>query len=158
MNARVEATTDREIVTERLINAPRELVWKAWTDPKHLEQWWGPTGFTTTTKEFDFKPGGVWFHTMHGPDGTDYPNEIYYEEILEPSLITYTHGGGEVGANDAQFHSTITFDDQDGKTLLTMRAVFDTVAQREHVVKMYHAIAGGQQTIARLDEYVMKLS
>ena len=158
MNARVEATTDREIVTERLINAPRELVWKAWTDPKHLEQWWGPTGFTTTTKEFDFKPGGVWFHTMHGPDGTDYPNEIYYEEILEPSLITYAHGGGEVGANDAQFHSTITFDDQDGKTLLTMRAVFDTVAQRDHVVKMYHAIEGGQQTIARLDEYVMKLS
>jgi hypothetical protein len=68
-------TQDCEILIERIINAPRELVWEAWTDPKHLEKWWGPNGFTTTTKEFDFRVGGVWRHVMHGPDGTNYPNE-----------------------------------------------------------------------------------
>ena len=64
-------TTEREIASTRVFAAPRELVWKAWTDPKHIEQWWGPIGFTTTTKEFDLRPGGKWLHTMHGPDGTD---------------------------------------------------------------------------------------
>jgi len=148
-------TQDREIIITRLINAPRELVFQAWTDVKHLEKWWGPNGFSTTTKEFVFKPGGEWFHTMHGPDGTDYPNEIFYEVIIPPERIEYSHGGGDdVGVNDAQFHVTVTFDDENGKTRVTMKSVFQTAKQLNYVVEKYHAIEGGEQHLSRLDEYV----
>jgi uncharacterized protein YndB with AHSA1/START domain len=151
-----EIVADREIVIERVINAPRELVFEAWTDPKHLEKWWGPNGFSTTTHEFSFKPGGVWFHTMHGPDGTDYPNEVYYETIIPPERLEYGHGGGdEVGVNDAQFHATVTFEDLgDNKTKVTMRSLFQTAKQRNHVVEKYGAIEGGHQHLANLEEYV----
>ena len=92
---------------------------------------------------------------MHGPDGTDYPNEIFYEVIIPPERIEYSHGGGdEEGVNDAQFHATITFDEEDGKTRLTMRSVFQTAKQRNHVVEKYGAIEGGMQHLANLEEYV----
>ena len=70
-----EALSDREIVTTRVFDAPRELVFKAWTDPDHLAKWWGPKGFTNTFQEFDMRPGGVWRFIMHGPDGVDYKNK-----------------------------------------------------------------------------------
>jgi uncharacterized protein YndB with AHSA1/START domain len=149
-------TSDREIIISRLINAPRELVWEAWTDPKHLEKWWGPTGFTTTTKEFSFKVGGVWRHIMHGPDGTDYPNESIFEEIVKPERMVYLHGGGDdEGVNDAQFRATVTFEDEGSKTRVTMKSVFKTAKQRQHVVEKYGAIEGGKQHLANLEEYVL---
>src|SRR5450631_188479 len=99
-------TSDREIVITRVFDAPRELVFKAWTDPKHLVHWWGPNGFTNTFHEVDIRPGGVWRFTMHGPDGVDYPNRIVFEEIVKPERIVYAHSGGE--ENDlAQFHVTV---------------------------------------------------
>jgi uncharacterized protein YndB with AHSA1/START domain len=147
--------SDREIVISRLINAPRELVFEVWTKKEHLEKWWGPNGFSTTTKEFDFRPGGNWINTMHGPDGTDFPNEVYYEIIVPPERIEYAHGGeDDIGVNDAQFHVTVTFDDKGGKTLITMKSVFQTAKQRNHVVEKYGAIEGGHQHLARLEEYV----
>ena len=150
-------TSDREIVITRLINAPRELVFTVWTDVNHLEKWWGPNGFTTTTKEFDFRPGGNWIHTMHGPDGTDYPNEVYYEEIVKPLRITYERGGGDDdGVNDAAFHATVTFEDEGSKTRLIMKSVFRTKKQRDHVVEKYHAIKGGEQHLANREEYVFR--
>ncbi len=69
---------DREIEITRVFDAPRELVFRAWTERQHLAQWWGPHGFTISTKTFDFKEGGVWLFTMHGPDGRDYPNKIVF--------------------------------------------------------------------------------
>ncbi len=75
--------SDREIVATRVFDAPRELVFQVWTDAKHVSNWWGPRGFTTTTYEMDVRPGGVWRHVMHGPDGTDYPNEIVFVESRE---------------------------------------------------------------------------
>ena len=157
MSEQSSNTSDREIIISRLINAPRELVFEVWTEQEHLEKWWGPNGFTTTTSEFDFKPGGTWIHTMHGPDGTDYPNEVYYEEIVRPERITYDHGGGDdIGVNDAQFHVTVTFEDEGGKTRLTMKSVFKTKKQRDHVVEKYHAIEGGEQHMANLEEYVLR--
>jgi uncharacterized protein YndB with AHSA1/START domain len=74
----------RAIVGTREFAAPRALVFSAWTDPKHLAQWWGPFGFTTTTFSFDFRPGGVWRFVMHGPDGRDYQNRVTFEEIVPP--------------------------------------------------------------------------
>ena len=68
------------------------LVWQAWTDPKHLAQWWGPNGFSTTTSAFDMRPGGVWRFVMHGPDGRDYENRITFDEIVRPERLVYHHG------------------------------------------------------------------
>ena len=79
------STADREIVVTRLIDAPRELVFEAWTDPKHVDKWWGPRGFTSTTSEMDVRPGGIWRLVMHGPDGRDYPNHIVFEKSSNPT-------------------------------------------------------------------------
>src|SRR4051794_29231769 len=82
-------TSDREIVFSRVFDAPRELVWKAWTEPHHVTKWWGPNGFTTTIHEMDVRTGGTWHHTMHGPDGTDYPNKSIFVEVVKPERIVY---------------------------------------------------------------------
>ncbi|WP_372660853.1 SRPBCC domain-containing protein [Cohnella sp.] len=93
----------------------RELVFEAWTNPKHVAQWWGPNGFTNTIHEMDVKPVGVWRFIMHGPDGVDYPNKIVYEEVVKPERLVYAHGSDE--ENDPErFQVTITFDDQGNKT------------------------------------------
>lgn len=152
-------TQDREILIERIINAPRELVWKAWTDPKHLEKWWGPNGFTTTTKEFDLRVGGIWRHIMHGPDGTNYPNVTEYTEITRPERLRYLHGGGEEeGVNDAQFEATITFEDMGEKTKVTMHSLFPSAKHRDYVAEHYGAIEGGIEHLANLDEYVQTMT
>ena len=153
----VEETTGREIVTTRLISAPRELVWKVWTDPKHMAKWWGPDGFTTTTSKFEFRPGGVWRHVMHGPDGRDYPNEIIYENIEEPESISYSQSGDADASTEVHFHSTVTFEDQGEKTLVTMKALFANAAQLEYVAKNYGAIEGAVQHLARLDQYAQQI-
>src|SRR4051794_12623895 len=93
-NTEATATSDREIVATRVFDAPRELVFKAWTDPEHLAQWWGPTGFTNTFHEFDLRPGGVWRFVMHGPDGVDYKNENVFVEIVKPERIVFDHVSG----------------------------------------------------------------
>ena len=103
-------TDPRSIIGSRLFDAPRELVFSAFTDPEHLAQWWGPNGFTTTMRIFEFRPGGVWRFVMHGPDGRDYQNRITYEEIVRPERIVYRHDGGE-DVEPVQFSQTLTFED-----------------------------------------------
>jgi uncharacterized protein YndB with AHSA1/START domain len=143
-------TIDREIVLNRVIDAPRERVWAAWADPIQLAGWWGPNGFTTTTHEFSLAPGGVWSFIMHGPDGTDYPNRIEFRDVERPARLAYAHGG-EGGVN---FEVTVAFEERDGQTEITMRSIFPTPEARNHVVEKYGAIEGGQQTLARLAGYV----
>ena len=145
------STADREIVTTRLIDAPRELVYEAWTNPEHVGHWFGPDGFTIATSSMDVRPGGQWVFVMHGPDGTDWPNVITYEEVTSPSRLVYLHGDDK---EPDMFHNTVTFEDEGGKTALTMRAVFKTAAAREFVVRERGAIEGGKQTIAKLARYV----
>jgi uncharacterized protein YndB with AHSA1/START domain len=84
-----EPLSDREIVTTRVFDAPRELVFKAWTDPDHLAQWWGPKGFTNTFQEFDMRPGGIWRFVMHGPDGVDHKNKSVFVEVVKPGRKVY---------------------------------------------------------------------
>ena len=87
MAARNSIDLDRDpnaIIATRELDAPRDLVWRVWSDPKHLAQWWGPDGFTTTTSAFDMREGGVWRFVMHGPDGRDYDNRITFDEIVKP--------------------------------------------------------------------------
>ena len=146
-------TDPRSIIGIREFDAPRELVFAAWTDPKHLSQWWGPNGFTTTTSSFDFKPGGVWRFVMHGPDGRDYQNRVTFMEIVPPERIVYRHGGGD-DVELVQFQQTVIFEDLGGRTRLTWRGVFPSAAERDHVIKEYHADKGLTQTMARLAEFV----
>ena len=150
------APSDREIVLTRDFDAPRELVWQAWTDPEHAAQWWGPTGFTNTIQEMDVRPGGVWRLVMHGPDDTDYPNKIVYIEVVKPERLVYTHGSGEED-DPGQFLVTVTFDEQGGKTRLSMKSLFASAAERDKVVKEFHAIEGGNQTLDRLAEHLATL-
>lgn len=147
------ATSNREIVTTRIFDATPAQVFEAWSHSEHLEEWWGPLGFTTTTHKFDFRPGGGWTLTMHGPDGTDYPNRLVYDEIVAGERIVYSHHGGIDGV-PAQFQQTVTFVKKGKQTELTMRLAFRTAAERDAVVQKYGAIEGGKQTLARLAEHI----
>jgi uncharacterized protein YndB with AHSA1/START domain len=151
------AQDPRAIIGVREFDAPRELVFEAWTDPKHLAQWWGPDGFTTTTSAFDMRPGGVWRFIMHGPDGRDYENRITFDEVVKPERLVYHHGGGD-DVEPVQFRTTVTFEDVGGRTRLTMRGVFPTAADRERVIREYGADKGLVQTLARLGDYVAQLA
>ncbi|MCE0499599.1 MAG: SRPBCC domain-containing protein [Methylacidiphilales bacterium] len=146
-------TADHEITSSRVFNAPRELVWRAMTDPQHVVHWWGPRGFTTTITEMDVRPGGVWKHVMHGPDGTDYPNQSVFQEVVAPERIVYTHGGHRPGDPEVNFTSTWIFEALDAeRTRVTVRMVFPTAAERDRVARDYGAVEGLSQTLARLGE------
>jgi len=150
----VDLDSDPKVmVGTRLVDAPRELVWSVWTDPKHLSQWWGPDGFRTTTSAFDFKAGGVWRFVMHGPDGRDYENRVTFDEIVKPERIAYHHGGGD-DVEPVQFRTIVTFDDLGGKTRVTLRGTFPSAEERARVIREYGADKGLAQTLARLGEYV----
>ncbi|MFL6061161.1 MAG: SRPBCC family protein [Marmoricola sp.] len=148
----MSATADREIVVARVIGAPRALVFEAFTEVRHLAQWWGPHGFTTTTTSFDFRPGGEWVFVMHGPDGTDYPEWIRWTDIVAPERIELLHG--ESAEDPDAFTSVLTFATEGAGTRLEMRTVFPTREQRDEVVEQYGAIEGGQQTLGKLADYV----
>jgi uncharacterized protein YndB with AHSA1/START domain len=148
------STSNREILISRVVDAPRELVWEAMTNPKHVINWWGPRGFTITIEKMDVRPGGVWKHVMHGPDGTDYPNRSVFEEVTRPARLVFSHGGAKKGGTAARFRATWTFDTEGEKTRVTVRMVFPTAEARDHVVREYGAIEGGKQTLERLDEHL----
>ena len=151
-------TADREIVISRIISARRELVFQAFTDVRHLSRWWGPDGFTTTTRSFEFRVGGEWEFVMHGPDGTDYQEWISWTEIAAPERIALRHGESRSDPN--AFESVLTFapDGTDGNvTRIEMRTVFPTKELRDELVERYHAIAGGQQTLGHLAAYVTEI-
>jgi uncharacterized protein YndB with AHSA1/START domain len=101
------ASADREIVISRVIDAPRELVFEVFTEVRHLSQWWGPEGFTTTTRAFEFRVAGEWVFVMHGPDGTDYQEWICWTEIAPPERIAMLHGESRGDPN--AFESVLTF-------------------------------------------------
>ncbi len=154
MVTEAKASPDREIVISRVINAPQELVFDAFTDPKQVVKWWGPEGFTTTNLIMDVRPGGIWRFVMHGPDGRDYQNLITFVEISRPKRLVYEHSG--VGdTEDIKFHATITFRPAGaGKTEVTLHSLFPTAKDRNRVVEEFGAIEGGRQHLARLDAHV----
>jgi len=138
----------REMYAQRTLNAPRELVLKMWSDPQALSNWWGPEGFSTTTYKLEFEPGGEWSFTMHGPDGTDYPNYIKYNET-GPDRITYSHGGRPEDPVDFEVEVILTVLGPK-KTLMEFRGIFPTAEERDRVVKEFGAQEGLYQTVARL--------
>ena len=149
------ATADREIVISRVIGAPRELVFEAFTRVRHLSRWWGPEGFTTTTRSFEFRVGGEWDFVMHGPDGTDYQEWITWREIVPAERIVLLHGESRDDPN--AFESVLTFEPDGAATWIEMRTVFPTQALRDEAVEKYHAIEGGRQTLSNLAAYVTEI-
>ena len=149
------ATDGREIVISRVVAAPRERVFEAFTEVRHLSRWWGPEGFTTTTRAFEFRVGGAWDFVMHGPDGTDYQEWISWTEITPPERIALLHGESRNDPN--AFVSILTFAPDGAATRIEMRTVFPTQAQRDEAIEKYHAIEGGQQTLGHLVAYVEEI-
>ena len=147
----VEDTSDREMRITRVVDGPRELLWRIWTEPDHLKEWWGPNGFTNTIHKFNLAPGGEWSLTMHGPDGTDYPNQIRFVEIIPNERLIYDHGQPEDGGS---FRTFVYFTDEGGKTRITMKGIFKTVEYLQLVIEKYGALEGQKQHIARMEAYV----
>jgi uncharacterized protein YndB with AHSA1/START domain len=144
-----------EIRISRVYDAPVHTVWDAWTDPQQAARWWGPRGFTLTTHSKDFRVGGAWVYTMHGPDGVDYPNKTPYLEIVPLSRLVYDHGGND--ERPPLFRVTATFSDMKGKTKLDMSLIFPT-PEAAAEIKTFIKKAGGDATWDRLAEYLEKQS
>jgi uncharacterized protein YndB with AHSA1/START domain len=145
-------TAGREIATTRVFDAPRDLVFDAWTSPEHVGQWWGPNGFTTTTHSMDVRPGGEWIFVMHGPDGTDYKNRIVYREVVRPERLVYDHVSGPL------FRATVIFEAEGRKTRIRMQMLFETAELRKKVAEEYGAVEGLEQTLNHLGEHVAKMA
>jgi uncharacterized protein YndB with AHSA1/START domain len=146
---------DREIVVSRVIGASREVVFEAFTEVRHLSHWWGPEGFTTSTRAFAFRVGGAWDFVMHGPDGTDYQEWVVWTEISPPERIALRHGAFD-GDPDA-FESVLTFTAEGAATRVEMRTTFPTAQLRREAVETYHAVEGGQQTLSHLAAYATEV-
>ena len=145
------AVKPNELQIIRVYDAPVKLVWDAWTDPKKAAKWWGPRGFTITTISKDLRPGGTWKYTMHGPDGTDYPNLTVYHEVEKYSRLVYDHGGTET--DPPLFRVTVTFKEELGKTIMNMIMAFENVEKAKEIGKFIKQ-ASGNSTWDRLGEYL----
>ncbi len=144
---------DREIVLTRVVDAPRALVFRAWTDPAHLCRWFGPAGFTCETREADIRPGGRWRFDMRAPDGTVYDNRMQFIEVRAPDLLVMDHGA-DVDDDPQRFRVTVTFDEQaNGKTVVTLRQLHPTAARRQVVIG-FGAVELGLQTLDKLAAHV----
>jgi uncharacterized protein YndB with AHSA1/START domain len=145
-NEAVDTTVDREITATRVFRAPRALVWRMWTEREHIARWYGPRGFTLTTRVMDVRPGGRWAFVMHGPDGRDYENEIVYVELVEPERIVYDH------VSKPSFRTTATLVAQGDETRMTMRMVFATAELRDWTIENHKADVGLGETLGRLGD------
>jgi len=147
---------DREIVLSRVFDAPRALVFKVWTDAEHVGKWFGPKGFTCTTHAIDVRVGGRWRFDFHAPDGTVYSNRMEYLEIVPNEKIVADHGS-DVDNDPNRFRVTITFDEQaDKKTVVTMRQLLPTKAQRDAKIG-FGAVELGYQTLDKAAEHIRSL-
>lgn len=146
-----ESVASREIRVTRVVNAPRELVFKCWTSPEHIAHWWGPNGFTITIFEMDVRPGGIWRFVMHGPDGVDYQNRIEFVEISPPERLVLNHVSGPT------FLLTVEFTDLGDRTEVSVQSLFDSAQVRDQVIRQVGADEGLRQNVDRLVEYVSTL-
>lgn len=145
------STAGREFVHSRLVDAPQARVFRAFADPAQLARWWGPEGFSNTFDEFDFRPGGRWRFTMHGPDGRSYPNESVFREIVVPERVVFEHL-----AEMHHFVMTISFAAQGEQTLVGWRQVFDTAEHRERIAAVVSR--ANEQNLDRLEAEVRKVA
>jgi uncharacterized protein YndB with AHSA1/START domain/uncharacterized membrane protein YphA (DoxX/SURF4 family) len=149
-------TTENELTLTRLIDAPRNVVWKVWTDPKLLAQWWGPKGFTNPVCEIDVYSGGSIRIDMCGPDGTVYPMTGKYLEIVEPQLLVFTSSALDKNGRPLfVVFNTVTFAEQSGNTKLVMHASVSDITPEAapHLAGME---TGWTQSLVRLEDFIAK--
>lgn len=146
-------TADREIVVTRLLDAPRDLVFAAFTEREHVEKWWVPSG--TIIHEWNAEPGGLWRYSQPGPDSAQYPFKIKFIEITRPTRLVYDF---ETDLEDAPdpVRTTVTFAEENGKTRVTLQLTHATVTAREEA-EQYGAAAGAQQALGSLAGYLANL-
>ncbi len=153
-NKLTNSTSDREVVMTRMINAPREMVYKVWTDPEHVFRWWGPNGFTNTILEMSVRTGGVWRYIMHAPDGTDFANRIRYTEVVPHEKLVYEHDG-DIENDPNSFHVVVTFEAVGAKTKVTMASMFASPEVLQMLIKEFGVLEGGMQTLNRLEAHLV---
>jgi uncharacterized protein YndB with AHSA1/START domain len=150
------AALDREIVLSKVFDAPRELVFRAWTEREHFARWFGPRGYSIVMHEHDARVGGRIRFDMIGPDGTRYTNRMAFLEITRAERLVFDHGVDQ--DEDAhKFRVTVTFDAQsDGKTVVTLRQLHPTKAQRDAGIG-FGAVELGYQTLDKLAAHLREL-
>lgn len=146
----MEHLESRELRISRTFSVPVDLMWKVWTSPEHILHWWGPNGFTTTIHKMDLKEGGEWKLTLHGPDGTNYPNRSIYKEIDPHKKIVFEHF-------NPHFIASIIFEAKRKETRIDWSMLFDTNEMRETVVKVHKADEGQKQNLERLENYLSEI-
>lgn len=144
---------DRDLKIVREYDHPVEALWAAFQDPIGISDWWGPRGFTTTTHEMDVRVGGIWRFTMHGPDGTDYPNRVQYRQVVVNERLEYDHDDDEIGEH--AFKAVITFEPLGNRTRMTFRMTLATAELRDQLAE-WGASQGLIDTTARLAEHLEK--
>jgi uncharacterized protein YndB with AHSA1/START domain len=142
---------ERTMVLQRVIQAPRSIVWGAWMNPETLPQWWGPDGFSCRTKRIDLRAGGEWVFDMIAPDGTVFPNHHRYGEVRAEERIGYTLLWGENGPKHAD--AWASFEDHDGCTKVTLGMILSTAAEFQEA-KGFGAVELGLQTLGKLARFV----
>jgi len=154
----IMANECQELVLIRVFDAPQEFVFKAWTDPKRVTQWWGPHGFSNPVCELDLRPGGAILIHMRGPDGTIYPMTGVYQEVVEPDRLVFTSAAlDDKGHPMFEVLTTVTFAKQDGQTKQTLRArVIKTTAQAAPYLAGMEA--GWTQSLERFTAYLARES
>jgi uncharacterized protein YndB with AHSA1/START domain len=140
---------DRSFTHSRLIDAPREQVFAAIADPARLARWWGPNGFTSTFEVFEFRPGGAWRFVLHGPDGTDHPNENRFTDIVAPARVVFEHLG-----SPHHFELTITLTAQGAGTQVGWHQIFDTAAEKQRIADF--VARANEQNLDRLTAEVLR--
>lgn len=148
------AEHETAIVTSRVFRAPRKMVYEALADPKQVIHWWGPKGFSTTIEEMDLRAGGKWRLVMHGPDGTNYPNEMTFTEVVPMERIRLDLVGGREGGKPITLKKTITWTDEDGGTRLTFRIDFESREARDRNVREYGSVQGSRQLFEKLEAFL----
>ncbi|MDO9375194.1 MAG: SRPBCC family protein [Ferruginibacter sp.] len=144
-------TPDCEIVSSRIVNAPRQLVFQAWTDPAHLKEWWGPAGFTNTFHEFELRVGGKWRFIMHGPDKGNYPNEVEFVQIDEPTLIAWKRISKPLFNVVATFEAVGT-----DKTNLVFRMVFESANECDKIRRF--AVEKNEENFDKLEVELINMA
>lgn len=146
----MENTENRELRITKTLKAPIELVWEVWTNPDHIANWWGPNGFTNTIHTMDVAEGGEWTLTMHGPDGTNYPNRSIYREIVPFKKIVFEHF-------NPHFITTVLFEAKGEETTMDWTGLFDSAEMLEIVIKAHRAKEGQKENVEKLEKYLTHL-
>jgi uncharacterized protein YndB with AHSA1/START domain len=164
-NGSATKSAKQEIAITRVFDAPRELVWKMWTEPEQMKQWWGPKNFTAPVCRMDLRVGGKYLYCMRSPEGKDYWGTGIYNEIVKPSRLGYTDSfadekGNVVSASQyemegdwpLELHVTVTFEENQGKTKITLQHVGVPPGKMSDMCR-----AGWNESFDKLDEALEKM-